>query len=234
MLALPEEYIGSMCEVKSLNNDLLAVGRVIKIDNEALEVAALPDERMPLLQYRAPVKLFVHHDKLATRILVGVAYLSTETFARLEEVKALQDFERRGAFRVNTDVVGKVTALLNDEEQQAFDAALQAAAPAEAEAMLAHTSFEVRIMDISLTGLRLQSQKTLVPGSRFYIEFSLLQRPVTLCLRIHRTIKMPNGDTQYGGIFFDFSEKQMDHLCRDLFQLQRLEKNKRRNSVFGD
>lgn len=231
MLALPQEYIGSTCELKSMNNDQLAVGRIIKIDNEALEFAAKEGERMPLLQYRTPIKVFAHNANLPTRIMVGVAYLSTESFARVEEVKPLQDFERRGAFRVNTNVEGRMSPLLSDEEQLEFDAQLAAATPEEAQRMLDAASFEVRVMDISLTGLRLQSATPLTAGSRFYIEFTLLDVPMNLCLRIHRLIRMPNEEIQFGCTFFDFSERQMDALCKDLFQLQRLEKNKRRNSA---
>lgn len=233
MLAVPQEYIGSLCEIKSLSNDLLAVGRIIKIDQSALELAANENERMPLLQYRMPVKLFVYNSKEGTRILVGIIYLSTENFVRAEEVKPLQDFERRGAFRVNTNVGGRLSVLLSDEEQARFDAALAAASPEEAERMLDESAVEVKVLDISLTGVRLQSAVALNPGARYYIEFTLLDSPMSLCLRVQRLIKMPNGDTQYGCTFFDFSERQMDSLCKELFQLQRHEKNRRRNSVLA-
>lgn len=230
MLAIPQEYIGSLCEVKSLNNDLLAVGRIIKIDNEALELTG-NDERMPLLQYRSPVKIFVHHSTLTTRILIGVVYLSTEKFARLEDVRPLQDFERRGAFRVNTNVTGRMTAILNDEEQAALDAVLARASDEEALEILARQSLEVKLADISLTGLRLRSPVPLVPGARYLVEFTLLDALITVGLRVQRLIQMPNGETHYGCIFFDFSERQSDLLCRELFQLQRIEKNRRRNAA---
>lgn len=231
MLALPQEYIGSLCEIKSMSNDLLAVGRVIKIDREALEISGEDGERMPLLQYRTPVKLFVHHTRQPIRIQVGVVYLSTENFARIEEVKPLQDFERRGAFRVNTNVIARLTALMDEAEQDSFDAALAAASPEQAEDMLARCELEVRVMDISLTGIRLHADQVLTQGARFYIEFSLLDTSMSFCIRVQRLIKMPSGDTQYGCIFFDYSERQMDILCRELFQLQRYEKNRRRNAA---
>ncbi len=234
MLALPQEYIGSLCEIKSLSNDLLAEGRIIKIDQGALELAAAGDDRMPLLQYRMPVKLFVYNSRHGTRILVGIIYLSTENFVRAEEVKPLQDFERRGAFRVNTNVSGRLSVLMSDEEQEAFSAAVAAAPPEEARRILAQSSVEVKVMDISLTGVRLQSAVALNPGARYLIEFILLEAPMNLCLRVQRLIKMPSGDTQYGCTFFDFSERQMDALCKELFQLQRMEKNRRRNSVLAE
>lgn len=231
MLALPQEYAGSTCEVKSMENDLLAVGRVIKIDREALELAAKQGERLPLLQYRRPVKLFIHNQKHGTRILVATAYLSTDNFLRVEEVRPMQDFERRGAFRVNTSVAGYLTVLMSDDEQATFDAALMMATPDKQDEMMAKASFEVRVMDISLTGLRLQSAIPLAIGSRYIIEFTLLDATLNMCVKVQRHIETPGGEIQYGGIFFDASERQTDILCKELFQLQRLEKNRRRNSA---
>ncbi len=231
MLPLPQEYVGSMTEVKSMSNDLLAVGRIIKIDKEALEIMANEDDRMPLLQYRTPVKLFAHHPHRPTRILVGVVYLSTENFSRMEEVKALQDFERRGAFRVNTNVMGHITALLTPEEQAAFDEAMAMALPARARELQAQHEFDVKVLDISLTGIRFFSAQDLSMGKRFYIEFSLLKTNMSFYLQVQRRIEVPKGGFQYGCIFFDYSERQMNVLCRELFQLQRYEKNRRRNPV---
>ena len=231
MLALPQEYIGATCEVKSMENDLLCMGRIIKIDSEALEIAGRDGDRLPLLQYRLSVKLFIYHGKMGTRILVGTVYLSTENFLRAEEVRPLQNFERRGAFRVNTSVKGHLSLLLGDEEQTAFDAALGRATPEEAERMLARATFDVRVMDVSLAGARLQSDLPLAIGTRYILEFQLLNTDMSLCMRVQRNIRMANSEIQYGCTFFDVSERQVDTLCKELFQLQRLEKNRRMNSA---
>ncbi|MGD9559148.1 MAG: PilZ domain-containing protein [Oscillospiraceae bacterium] len=231
MLALPQEYIGALCEVKSLENETLAVGRVIKIEETALEITAREDEMIPLFQYRLPVKLYAHHGQLDTHILVAVVYLSTGNFLRLEEVRPLQNFERRGAFRVNSAVPGVLAPLFTEEEQAEFYRRLGQASAEEASALRAQRSIEVTVMDISLTGVRLRSAIPLPEGARFLLEFSPLQQPLTFHLRVQRLVQMPNGETQYGCIFFDYTERQMDVLCRDLFQLQRIEKNRRLNSA---
>ncbi len=231
MLALPQEYLGAACEIKSMDNDLLCLGRIIKIDNEALEITNREGQRLPLLQYRRPVKLFVYSSKMGTRIMVGHVYLSTENFVRAEEVRSLQNFERRGAFRVNTNVTGRLSLLLSEEEQQIFDATLGRLSPEEAEHMLARATFNVRVADISLAGVRLQSSNALAIGTRYILEFRLLKADMSLCLRVQRNIRMPSGETQYGCTFFDVSERQLDVLCKELFQLQRLEKNRRMNAA---
>ncbi len=231
MLVIPQEYAGSLCEIKSLTNDLLAVGRVIKIDHEALEIAGSDKDRIPLLQYRLPVKIFVINSKLDTQILVGITYLSTENFVRVEEVKPLQDFERRGAFRVYTSVPGRLYPLLSEEDQAALDAKLAADEPQEEDVQLADAYFEVKVMDVSLTGVRLQSAVPLQRGAKFFIEFVPLHSMMGFCLQVQRIIRpQDSGSIQYGCHFIDYSERQLDGLCRELFQMQRIEKNRRRNA----
>ncbi len=231
MLALPREYINAVCEIKSMDNDLLCVGHIIKTDNEALEIAAREGGRLPLLQYRMPVKVFVYSSKMGTRILVGNVYLSTENFMRAEEVRSLQNFERRSAFRVNTNVSGRLSLLLSEEEQSVFDATLGRLTPEETEHMLARATFDVRVADISLAGVRLQSATALAVGTRYILEFKLLEANMSLCLRVQRNVRMPNGEIHYGCTFFDVSERQVDVLCKELFQMQRLEKSRRMNAA---
>ncbi len=231
MLAIPQEYLDATCEVKSMENETLTVARIIKIDFDALELAAPAGTRMPLLQYRMPVKLFAHSRKLEMRILVGAIYLSTENFLRAEEVRPLQNFERRGAFRVNTNVNAHLSPVLTEEEQAKLDLRLKDASPQEAIQISQEGRMDVCVMDISLTGLRLQSGTPLTVGSHFFVDFKLLDSIINLCLRVQRIVTAPNGDTHYGCIFFDFTEKQMDVLCKELFQLQRFEKKRRMNAL---
>lgn len=231
-LPLPQSYIGSLCEMKTLDNNLLAIGKLIKIDYDALEVAAPdPDDNLRLFEYRTPVKLFVHNSKQEPQILVGLAYLSTNQFARFEEVVPLQNFERRGAFRVNSASRGRIYPLMMPEERAAFDKKLNAASPAEQEAILSKLYTEVRIVDVSLTGTRLALETKLSSGQRFSLDFVPLDRPMTLNIIVVRIIKMPDDSLQYGCSYLDITEKQSDMLCKDLFQLQRLEKNRRNNAA---
>ncbi len=231
MLPIPQEYVGSMCEIKSMSNDHLSVGRVIKIDHDALEISAGADGFMQLLQYRYPVKLFVHNSTYEDRILVGLTYLSTDNFLRVEEVQNLVDFERRGAFRVNARVVGKLFALMTEEEGAAFDKKLASLPPLEADLLLAKTKFEAMVVDVSLTGVQLRSPHRLRVDEKYGIEFTLVKEALTFFIRVERLIQTPDGQEHYGCSFFDVSERQMDSLCRDLFQMQRLEKNRRRNTA---
>lgn len=231
MLPIPQQYIGSTCEVKSMENEFLSSGRLIKIDHDALEISAGAAGFMQILKYRLPVKLFIHNAKLEEKILVGLTYLSTDNFLRVEDVRPLAEFERRGAFRVNSGVVGKLSPIMTEEERKAFDKKVEALPGPLADQLLDETFFDVRVADISLTGVRLISPKPLTEGDRYYIEFTPIRDTLVFFLQVQRIIHMPDGSINYGCNFFDVPERQMDLLCRDLFQLQRLEMNRRRNSA---
>lgn len=232
-LPLPQSYIGSMCELKTLENDLLAVGRIIKIDYDALEIAALNHgENLRLFQYRLPIKMFVHNEKEGDQVLVGITFLSTKLFARFEEVKPLQSFERRGAFRVNTGVEGRLYPLLDPEERAEFDQKLDEAELAEQESILEQFYTKVRVVDISLKGVRLATPGPLHRGERWCLDCTPLAQPMTFPLYVERAIKMPDESIQFGCSFIDITEKQSDLLVRDLFQLQRLEKIRRQNAAY--
>lgn len=233
MLPIPQQYIGSMCEVKSMENEFLSAGRIIKIDHDALEISAGEGGFMQLLQYRVPVKLFILNAKLEDKILVGLTYLSTDNFLRVEDVRSLSDFERRGAFRVNSGVPGKIFTIMSEAARRAFDQRLEQLSPEEADALLESTFLDVRVADISLSGVRLQSPRPLKPGERYGLEFTPLKENLMFFMEVRRIIKMPDDSVNYGCSFFDVPERQMDALCRDLFQLQRLEKNRRRNTALN-
>ena len=230
MLPLPQEYIGSACELKSLDNRLIAIGRIIKIDHDALEIAAAADEYMQLIQYRLPVKITAHN-KLGDRIMVGITYLSTDRFARFEEVQPLQDFERRGAFRVNSGVEGTLYPIMSEEEHREYEEKLATLPADEADALQEKTYLHVRVVDISLTGIRLDSPVHLSEGSRYFIDFKPVDTSMTFGLMVERIIRMPDNTQQYGCRFLDVNERQSDALCRDLFTLQKIEKNRRNNTV---
>lgn len=232
VLPLDPKYAGSSCEIKTMDNELLTIVHIIKIDHDALEFSAPQYERIPLLQYRSTVKVIVHNSKLSDQVLVGTTYLSTNNFLRVEDVRPLSKFERRGAFRVTINESGKLLKFLSESQQRLFDQLLTRANPEEAKRMLADTNIPVQIIDLSLTGARLKSEKPLMLGDKYYLEFLLLDNKKHFGMRVQRIIEMDDGTEQYGAIFFDISAQASDVLCRDLFQMQRIEKNRRSNTAF--
>lgn len=232
MLPLSPKYAGSTCELKTMENDLLTVCRIIKIDHGALEFSAGKSGRMPLIQYRQPVKLLIHNAVLKDQVLVGSAYLSTNTFLRVEDVRPLSNFERRGAFRVNTGFEGRLYPFLSEQQQLEFNLLLEQATPEETQKLIDASYSEVQVMDISLTGTRLKTKQKLMLGENYYLEFKMFDENKRFGIKVQRIIEMKTGAEQFGCTFFDMSDSAVDALCRDLFQLQRLEKNRKSNAAY--
>lgn len=226
MLPLPQEYLASLCEIKTMTNELLAVGQIIKIDHKALEIAAKED-KMPLLQFRSVVKIAVHNSKSGSQILAGIVFLSTENFTRIEDVKPLNDFERRGAFRVNVDTPGRLYPVLDDAEQDKLDAELAQMDDAEAASILDAMALEIKVLDISLTGVRIQPNVPLLKNSRYVLEFSPISVPMRFNVIVQRELKSRNDEQQFGCLFYGAKPRLIDKLCKDLFELQRIEKSRR-------
>lgn len=231
MVTISPRYIGTMAEIKSIENEHLAVCTVINVEGSAIEFAAGDRDYIPLIEYRQPVKMILRLSGTTDLILIGVAYLSTNTFLRVEDVQTVSDFERRGAFRVNLYDDGKLFPFLSDKEQQEFDEKMEQASPEEAKKLLEASYIPVQIIDLSLTGVRLRSNEKLRVNTDYFLEFMLLDHLKNYALRVERLIHTPAGEEQYGCSFFDMSRRMEDALVRDLFQLQRLERNRRQQNI---
>ncbi len=229
MLPVSSDYLGASTEVRSLaNNAVLATGKIIKIDHDAIEIAAERGNFMQLLQYKMTVKLYVRGKTDAQQmvVLAGVVYLSTGNFLRIEEVKTIDEFERRGAFRVNSIGEGKLYPLLNEQQRAQYEARLQSMYPTDAKQLLSREYVDVRVMDISLTGVRIASRVPLSALERYRLDYAPLKAVMNFSLRLQRLIHMPGGTEHYGCSFYDMSNFEKDLLVRDLFQMQRMEKNR--------
>ena len=234
MLPVSSDYLGGNVEVRNVSSGaLLTAGKIIKIDHEALELAASRDGFMPLLQYRMPVKLYVTAPKASLErvVLFAVVYLSTENFLRVEDVKTLEDFERRGAFRVMTASPGKLYPLLNERQREQYEVRIRSMYPKEADQLLAQQYLNVRVMDVSLTGVRIASRLPLSALERYRVEFTPLEQEMSFNLRLQRLIHMPDGAEHYGCSFYDTAQYQIDALLRDLFQIQRLERSRQQTRL---
>lgn len=218
---LTEDYEGCVCEIKSLQNDLLATGVINLIDDTGVEVIGIDGEKLPLLHYNLPVKFTVFNNEKGFRMLVGTIYISSDWLLRIADPEELQSFERRTFFRINVET----TALLRPVKDT--KATLE-----EIEATSA--PIEVKLRDVSLGGVMIETPDTFIMGTNYLVEFCL----VNVVRKFRCVIKRNAGEgssfrhyNRYGCTFVDFSAAQQDSLCRDLFHIQRLELKKKRDKV---
>ncbi|MDD3429066.1 MAG: PilZ domain-containing protein [Oscillospiraceae bacterium] len=209
-----EDFAGCVCEIKTMDNDLLLVGRISSANEERIDILSLDkNDKLPLIPYEKRVKLITYVSSVGFQLLMGTVYLSSDLLLSLVEVQPEQSFERRTYFRMNINSYGEIT--VRDPAQ-------------EVEAQ----QLSVKVYDVSLGGMRVGTDKKWETGDQFIIVFDLLNRKMEftcrICREIHRD-NAPKNEKQYGCEFVNCSERQLDVLCKILFELQRQEIRKKKN-----
>lgn len=213
-----ESLIGSLCEIKTDQNELLLIARVSSLgpdDDRINFVSAQPGDRMPLLPYNKSVKIICFSGVSGFMLMRGTVYISSDDNLSLVDVNMSQGYERRRYFRLNTNTPAEAV-MQNSAEEDA--------------------PFYISLLDISLGGIRVGSKKKLVPNDMFLVTFALLDRKMEFCCRVCREIPdsfdKKTGTTQYGCEFVNFTSRQLDQLCGIMFKIQRLEIQKRKQNEY--
>lgn len=203
--AITKEYEGSVCEIKSMENALIATGRIKEVAPKYIKIGN-KNRDLQIVDYGTLIKINVFNTKLGFRVLVGNVYTSKKGEMSIVSVVSLVDHERRNFFRVDMDLEAKAV----------FNKTPSDRVPSEV---------SVRIKDMSLSGLRFESTKQFALDTLVLVEVSLTrQRMSSLQCRVVRRIEV--GDTekpQYGCelIYDDSNRDDTDTLCSFLFQKQR-------------
>lgn len=197
------DYAGSICEVRSMQNALMAIGMVKEVLDGELILLSARGQSLPILRYRAQVKATMmarETDNLT--ILVGVVFTSTEEQLHLSELITLENYERRNFFRVNVKTPVLLTAVKEGGK-----------------------AIAVTMIDVSLGGCLLEAQQELQVGGHYIASFTMVQVPHEVELIISRITQQADEESskyrRYGCSFDNNSERRMDAICKDLFILQR-------------
>lgn len=214
-MLLNEEYLGTRCEIKNMQNDLMAVGVLDKIKDDSITVGGKNDV-MPLLPYKLKVKIVVFHSKLGSVILAGNVYLSNKQFLRIDQAERLSDFEKRNYFRVNVSMHTSINYRMEGEEEL--------------------KSLAVDVKDISLNGISFHCSEKFDLGQRLEVMLGLLSAKEFYfkCTVMRMVLKDDKkGRPLFGCYFDDPTEEMTTALCAYLFQQQRLQLNKSKKSASG-
>lgn len=162
---------------------------------------------MPGSHYGFSVKVCLHSgDSLL--ILGGRVYLSNPTFWRISNLSNLQDFERRGLFRVPARIPAKVR-LFN-----------MLTLPGEPE----DEGADCKLVDISLSGVKFATERFFDDSSRLELVSLMLPEdpePYTLACEIVRREENNATGYVYRCKFIELTPKLSDRLCKAIFVLQR-------------
>ena len=202
---LQKEYEGSVCEIKTMENALIATGRLKEIAPKYIKIGN-KNKDLQIVDYGTLIKINVFNTKLGFRVIVGNVYTSTKSEVSVVSIVSLVDHERRNFFRVDMNLEAKLLYRSDPNTRR----------PSE-------THIEVK--DMSLSGIRFETTHTFEPETMVLIEVVLNKRkPSSLQCRIVRQIGEPEHEKkQYGCelIYDDSNHDDTDALCSFLFQKQR-------------
>lgn len=203
--AITKEYEGSVCEIKSMENALIATGRIKEIAPKYIKIGN-KNRDLQIVDYGTLIKVNVFNTKLGFRVLVGNVYTSKKGEMSLVSVVSLVDHERRNFFRVDMDLDAKAVYNKTPEDR-------------------VPTEVSVKIKDMSLSGIRFESSVNFEIDTLVLVEVSLTKlRTNSLQCRVVRQIEVgANEKPQYGcELIYDESNRDdTDTLCSFLFQKQR-------------
>jgi len=206
MPLLTEDFIGRLCEIKSMDHVLIGITRITDIfDGDSVELAAPGNQDdMPVVYYHTRVKLIVH--LRGVQIFEGLVYLSNKKFMRVDELKKIQDSDRRGAFRVETEAAAIITEMQESDGERPLDA----------------IQLDVSVLDISMTGMRLACHAPLTPGETYRIAFTLSEHKYDLPVKVRRMYETKRGKPHYGVSFEEHTHyRQLEALSREIMRLHR-------------
>ena len=208
------EINGSSCEVKDLSNKLIAVGVIRTVDN-ALEVQDIT-MRMPILKLNSWVKLCVRGRDGKMVVLAGQVYISNRRFLRVVEVQSMADREKRRFFRLSIDHSATLF--------------FPAADPAANQSEHPEEGIPVRVKDISLCGMLIQSSLEFETGSRMQVQMTLNQNRIeTIDLVIRREADWDNKSRYYGCEIVDMPSRVEQGLCVFIMREQQEQIRRSRN-----
>lgn len=213
-----EKHIGSVCEIYTTDNDLLAFGRISDVRGEpslTLEIVPTTGTDMPKVTLGTNVKInIIAMGKSSARGFLGICgrvYIVHNEFWRVDEIRLLGERERRGHFRVNNR--SKAVAALAVDEGEAYDG---------------------WVTNVSLSGLLIyiDSDKcgfllnSVLKVSNFSIGEG--EGKFTVICKVRRIEKHPHAGRYFGCEFEDMSTNETDAIYRALFAQQMREIKRRR------
>lgn len=208
-MLLPKDYEMSVCEIKTMDNDLLIAGQLTKITDEYLQVSAYKEEHLPLLKFDLQVKISLHNAKQGFKVLAGYVYISTDEILRIVNVANLQDFERRAFFRVQVGMEAKLMRITDAFERNEEE-------PPE--------EIPIIVENLSLSGLLfypVDPKRQYFLGDRYLVELLLPSGRLNFNVNIRRYEQYPDKPKKYGCEFYGYTEKQSDRLCNYIFEIER-------------
>lgn len=218
--------LGCMCEIKTMDNEFVALGKIGSVlpGENSIEIFPCDDGVMPNAQYAMKVKINVFSGSGFVG-LDGFVYIAHSKFWRLYDVSILGENERRSYFRISTFSKAEVEEILEPPQGEAAEQADEEVQPAK---------FSCVVSNISISGLLLSVDEE---DCHFEVGTNLLVRSLslgesgpffTLKCNVKRTDYHEKRGKLFGCEFYDMNNKEVERLCQAIFAQQRVEIRKKR------
>ncbi len=200
-------YENAVCEIKTMENELIFHGRIVKTGQEGnkdfIEVRLRRDDTMPLYPYGTRVKIDCI-GRRGIRSLGGVLYIANEGFWRLTDLDELSAIERRGFFRINAHGYADVT---------------------RGDAPFGTAPVTASLVNVSISGLLFRAPIYLSRGDIINISrivFDGVDAVFSFKAKVRRVVETSNEKVMlYGCEFVEPRPGEIDRLCGVVFKLQR-------------
>ncbi len=211
-LPISNEYAESVCEIKTVNNTMIAIGKIKAVTEKYVKIYSNKNE-LRILSFGEELKVNIFNTRLGFKVILGYVYTSTRGELSLINSTVIADKEKRRFFRVDMDIDAKIIYRKRGPSQEVG----------------------VKVLDMSLSGLRFKSDHEFKVGAIVSAVIDLNSdkkgkiKNHTLPCKIIRIIsRNDKGEFQYGCEFTENNGESSDELCSFLFKKQREFLNSRR------
>lgn len=199
MYNLANSYIGSTCELYTLDNTLMTNGKLTRIGEDFIEVTNSLGV-MSLRIYEDRVKCVIKNPQ-GDKVIEGRLYLPNMENFRIIDMDCLAENDKREFFRVQLNdncIISKRT----HEGKRGMD-------------------FGVKLVDLSIGGCQLHSSLAFEKGQTIVVGLRINDEIIRMDGTIVRAIPGPMGGHNYGVRFEDSSGRNGDVICQYLFKKQK-------------
>ncbi len=202
-IPITKDYLSSLCEIKTMENQLISRGKISLIDDDAMKITDRYGN-MELIGFGTCVKINIFNNKLGFCVLVGKVLTSNAEEIKLVDITTLVDHERREFFRVNLKIHTNIYIANTLVEAQLSE------------------PIHIVMNDLSLSGLQIETRKELGINSNIWVEFDIKGKLHLWQCTIIRIVEYDELGVYHYGCQFNFEDSgENDILCSYLFQKQR-------------
>lgn len=213
------DLMGALCEIRDMDNDLLMVGKIDKIEEHYVQVTDKNSQSLRV-EYGTPIKAQIYSVSDDFAFIEGTAYLCDENFLRISDIDFIATEERRNFFRID------VNEPVNACGSASKDIADRLYIPWK----------EAYVGNISLSGILLHTKEDLEVGSYVMVQLPQLKNKKNKGYVYHiirkeekKKVRKSQNDKDKDVRFFsygcelvnDATNRNTDELCSYIFERQR-------------